>query len=132
MDDYSTGCFNLMISGGCSGADNMAVDSFLLNKYKTRDTFSSRPTLRLYYFSPPALSLGFFQRDKDNISEGAILRARGKHYDIVKRPTGGRAVLHKDEITYSVVSSYKDGVFAGKLLETYRKVGRFLTFFSQV
>lgn len=129
MDNYSDGCFNLVVSGGCSGSANMAVDSFLLDQYKTDNDFTSRPTLRLYYFAPPTLSLGFFQKDKDVIGKSVILRAEDKHYDVVKRPTGGRAVLHKNEITYSVVSSYKDGLFAGKLLETYKKVGEFLYLF---
>ena len=106
----------------------MAADLFLLNKYRTGGDFSSRPTLRLYYFSPPALSLGFFQKDEET-RESIILKAKNKHYDIVRRPTGGRAVLHKNEITYCVVSSYKSGIFAGKLLETYKKVGEFLRLF---
>ena len=88
----------------------MAADLFLLNKYRTGGDFSSRPTLRLYYFSPPALSLGFFQKDEET-RESIILKAKNKHYDIVRRPTGGRAVLHKNEITYCVVSSYKSGIF---------------------
>ena len=130
MNGYSDGCFNLIISGGCPGGINMAADLFLLNKYKIADDFSSRPTLRLYYFSPPALSLGFFQEDKDkDIGESIILKAKNKNYNIVRRPTGGRAVLHKNEITYCVVSSYKSGIFAGKLLETYKKVGEFLYLF---
>ncbi len=128
MNGYSDGYFNLIISGGCPGGVNMAADLFLLNKYRTEGDFSSRPTLRLYYFSPPALSLGFFQKDKDT-GESIILKAKNKHYDIIRRPTGGRAVLHKNEITYCVVSSYKSGIFAGKLLETYKKAGEFLYFF---
>ncbi len=128
MNGYSDGYFNLIISGGCPGDVNMAADLFLLNKYRTEGDFSSRPTLRLYYFSPPALSLGFFQKDKD-IGENIILKAKNKHYDIVRRPTGGRAVLHKNEITYCVVSSYKSGIFAGKLLETYKRASEFLRLF---
>jgi|GEM_PF-2654128 len=122
------GCFNLIISGGCSGSFNMSADLSLLDKYKTDDDFSSRPTLRIYYFSPPALSLGFFQKDKD-IDPGIIEKAKQKGYDIVLRPTGGRAVLHKNEITYSITASYKNGIFAGKLLETYKKAGEFLNLF---
>ncbi len=106
----------------------MSADLSLLNQCRTSGDFSTRPTLRLYYFSPPALSLGFFQKKKD-AGESVILKARSKHYDVVRRPTGGRAVLHKDEITYSIVSSYKGGVFAGKLLETYKKAGKFLHLF---
>ena len=120
--------FNLIVSGGCSGIFNMSADLFLLDKYKIADDFSSRPTLRIYYFSPPALSLGFFQKDKD-IDERIIEKAEKKGYDIVSRPTGGRAVLHKAEITYSITASYKNGIFAGKLIETYKKIGDFLYLF---
>jgi lipoate-protein ligase A len=122
--------FNLIVSGsgGCSGSFNMSADLFLLGKYKIADDFSSRPTLRIYYFSPPALSLGFFQKDRD-IDERIIEKAKKKGYDIVSRPTGGRAVLHKSEITYSVTASYKNGIFAGKLIETYKKIGDFLYLF---
>jgi len=122
--------FNLIISGseGCSGSFNMSADLFLLNRYKIADDFSSRPTLRLYRFSPPTLSLGFFQKDKD-IDPRIIEKAKQKGYDIVSRPTGGRAVLHKAEITYSVTASYKNGIFAGKLIETYKKIGIFLYLF---
>ncbi len=116
--------FNLIISGGLSGLENMELDARLLKRYQETDEFSSLPTLRVYYFSPPALSLGFFQKDAD--ARGAVLRAEKKGYDIVRRPTGGRAVLHKNEITYAVISSCKEGVFSGKLMETYRKIGKFL------
>lgn len=117
--------FNLIISGGLSGQANMDLDSRLLERYAKPDDFSSRPTLRIYYFSPPALSLGFFQKEgqpNGNVVQNAI----DKGFDVVRRPTGGRAVLHKDEITYAVIASYKTGIFAGKLMETYRKIGSFL------
>jgi lipoate-protein ligase A len=133
MNGITAERFNLIISGGCSGSFNMSADLSLLDKYKAADDFSSRPTLRIYYFSPPALSLGFFQKDKDikakDAGESVIERAKSKGYDIVLRPTGGRAVLHKNEITYSITSSYKTGIFAGKLLETYKKAGEFLKLF---
>ncbi len=120
--------FNLIISGGHSGSFNMSADLFLLNKYKTADAFSADPTLRIYYFNPPALSLGFFQKDK-NIDDKIIEKAKSKGFDVVSRPTGGRAVLHKSEITYSVTASYKNGIFAGKLIETYKKISEFLYLF---
>jgi lipoate-protein ligase A len=120
--------FNLIISGGHSGSFNMSADLFLLNRYKTADAFSANPTLRIYYFNPPALSLGFFQKDK-NTDDKIIEKAKSKGFDVVSRPTGGRAVLHKSEITYSVTASYKNGIFAGKLIETYKKISEFLYLF---
>ena len=117
--------FNLIISGGGTGADNMSADMLLLDKYRLAGDFSDRPTLRIYFFSPPALSLGFSQRGK-NIDEAVIERAKELGYDVVSRPTGGRAVLHKGEITYAVAASYTEGIFAGKLLETYKIISKFL------
>jgi lipoyl(octanoyl) transferase len=60
---------------------------------------SHRPVLRLYQFTPATLSLGRFQA-----SAGVDLRqARADGLSIVRRPTGGQAVLHDNELTYSVV-----------------------------
>lgn len=58
------------------------------------------PTLRLYSWSPPALSLGRFQR-VERVADVEACRRLG--IDIVRRPTGGRAVLHDRELTYSLV-----------------------------
>jgi lipoate-protein ligase A len=122
--------FNLIYSGGEPGIVNMAKDSYILNRYRYLDDFTMRPTLRLYFFSPPALSLGFFQNKLDN---ELIKKAKNKKYDIVRRPTGGRAVLHLNEITYSVIASYKCGIFAGKLIETYKIISNFIyNFFLRI
>ena len=122
--------YNLIFSGGERGTVNMAEDLHVLNRYRHLDDFTVRPTLRLYFFSPPALSLGFFQNKLDG---ELIKRAKSQGYDIVKRPTGGRAVLHLNEITYSIAASYKSGIFAGKLMETYRIISDFLyNFFLKI
>jgi lipoate-protein ligase A len=122
--------YNLIFSGGERGAANMAEDLHILNRYRHLDDFTVCPTLRLYFFSPPALSLGFFQNKLDG---ELIKRAKSQGYDIVRRPTGGRAVLHLNEITYSVAASYKSGIFAGRLMETYRIISDFLyNFFLKI
>ncbi|RZD15687.1 MAG: hypothetical protein EVJ46_09160 [Candidatus Acididesulfobacter guangdongensis] len=126
-DNYG---YNLIFSGGERGAVNMAKDLHILNRYRHLDDFTARPTLRLYFFSPSALSLGFFQNKLD---VELIKRAKLQGYDIVRRPTGGRAVLHVNEITYSVAASYKSGIFAGRLMETYRIISDFLyNFFLKI
>ena len=122
--------YNLIFSGGARGAVNMAEDLHILNRYRHLDDFTVRPTLRLYFFSPPALSLGFFQNKLDG---ELIKRAKSQGYDIVRRPTGGRAVLHLNEITYSVAASYKSGIFSGRLMETYKIISDFLyNFFLKI
>lgn len=74
----------------------MAVDEALLRCMAP----DGAPVLRLYGFAPPCMSLGRFQPAGD-LSDDAV-RQRGG-VDVVRRPTGGRAVLHDDEVTYAVV-----------------------------
>ncbi len=118
--------FNLLNSKGKPGRVNMAEDLYLLDRYRFSDDFTVCPTLRIYYFNPPALSLGFFQK---KIDLRLALKAKQAGCDIVTRPTGGRAVLHKNEITYSIIASFKNGIFAGNLLESYKKIRIFLYIF---
>lgn len=111
--------------GPCDGAWNMAVDRALLESRQA----GGRPTLRLYRWTRPTLSLGRFQ-DVSTVDLGECER-RG--VDVVRRATGGRAVLHDDEITYSVVASVDDGVprgvaasyrlLCGALVEAYVRLG---------
>lgn len=78
-----------------SGSENMARDEELLQA-AVKGHLS--PTLRFYTWSPPAVSLGHFQRT-EAIDVGY---AHDRGWDVVRRPTGGRAVLHQHELTYSV------------------------------
>src|SRR5947207_7998893 len=77
------------------GAWNMAVDAALFASARQ----GGAPALRFYTWAPPALSLGRFQPADEGIYWQA-LRERG--WDAVRRPTGGRAVLHQHELTYSI------------------------------
>lgn len=79
------------------GRYNMAVDEALLESVGVS---GAAPVLRLYGFTPPALSVGRFQRtegviDFDRIDKDEVI--------FVRRPSGGQAVLHSDELTYSVI-----------------------------
>jgi lipoate-protein ligase A len=80
----------------------MAVDEALTEAV---DEGKSDPAVRLYGFSPPTLSLGRFQRIKDGFHPELLNR---DGITLVRRPTGGHAVLHDDELTYSVVLSKKE------------------------
>lgn len=75
----------------------MAVDHALLDGVSRP---GAPPVLRLYGFSPPALSLGRFQRSADVVDRRALER---DGIDLVRRPSGGQAVLHDGELTYSAV-----------------------------
>ena len=83
-------------SGYHSAAHNMFVDQFLAQRMAES---GGPPTLRVYGWNPPAVSIGYNQRRLD--LDEAKCHLQG--IDIVRRPTGGRAILHADELTYSVV-----------------------------
>lgn len=85
---------------------NMALDRAVL---MGRAEGTSPPTLRMYRWQVPTVTLGHFQK-LDQVDLEACAR-RG--FDVVRRPTGGRGVLHDDELTYSVVASVNEGVPRG-------------------
>jgi len=93
------GAFRLILHPPMEGGRNMAIDEALLLKASEGDV---APVLRLYGFSPPTLSLGRFQRLEGMIDRGKIERNR---ITLVRRPTGGQAVLHDQELTYAVILS---------------------------
>lgn len=93
-----------LLVDGPGGPDwNMAVDTALLECALEEDT---RPALRLYWWQPHSLSLGMNQDAADSV-EWETLRADG--YGVVRRPTGGRAILHAEELTYSVTAPAPPG-----------------------
>ena len=79
----------------------------------------SPPTLRLYGWEPPCVSVGYAQRLEDEIDLDACRRLG---YGWVRRPTGGRAILHVDELTYSVVAPLQEPRVAGDILTSYRRL----------
>jgi len=78
------------------------------------------PTLRLYAWDPPCLSLGFAQP----VAQIDRARAGALGWDIVRRPTGGRAILHTDELTYSIVLPTSDPRVTGGVLESYQRLSQ--------
>jgi lipoate-protein ligase A len=93
----------------------MAVDEACL---EAAGSGSSLPTLRLYAWEPPCLSLGYAQPYADV----DLPRLQGRGWDVVRRPTGGRAILHTDELTYSVTAPLHEPVMSGSLLESYNRL----------
>ena len=87
--------WRLLLDKPASGAWNMAVDEVLLDGVATG---TAPPTLRFYEWTPPCLSLGYFQPFDVVDIDGC--RALG--VEVVRRPTGGRAILHDRELTYSI------------------------------
>lgn len=99
------------------GEWNMAVDEAILEHAAAGLV---PPTLRLFAWSPPCLSLGHAQPVQD-VDREALAR-RG--WTLVRRPTGGRAILHTDELTYAVIASIKNPLVAGAVLESYSRLAR--------
>ena len=107
--------WRLIDSGPCKAAFNMALDEALALSVRKGD---SPFVLRLYSWTHPVVSIGAFQKiadiDLDYCHACAI--------PIVRRPTGGRAILHGDELTYSF-SARNEGLFSEGLMDSYRKLG---------
>jgi len=103
-------------SGPAPAIQNMAVDEGLLRDAVTPGAL---PVLRFYTWSPAAVSLGRFQ-DKERAVNAEACRQRG--FDIVRRITGGRAVLHCDELTYSIIARSDSALFPNDILGTYRVI----------
>lgn len=95
----------------------MAVDSAILEAMGEGSTL---PTLRLYRWEPPCLSLGYAQP----IADVDRARLEEKGWDLVRRPTGGRAILHADELTYAVVGPKDEPRLYGSVLESYQRLSQ--------
>jgi lipoate-protein ligase A len=101
-------------SGKCSPAYNMAVDEAVLTMHSEGKV---PPTLRFYGWNPATLSIGYFQKADEEVNF-AELEAQGLGF--VRRPTGGRAVLHDQELTYSMIVSEDYPGMPRSVTEAYR------------
>jgi lipoate-protein ligase A len=112
---YPPAQWRLIVDAEADGATNMAIDEAILGAVVDGQV---APTLRLYAWSPPCLSLGRNQPLGD-VDVGAC-RAAG--IDVVRRPTGGKAILHTDELTYSVALLASDPRATADVVEGYRRL----------
>lgn len=117
-DDLPRATWRVLDTGVLDGATNMAVDEALLTAVVEG---RSPPTIRFYGWSPPCASMGYAQPIASTIDLDAC-RERG--YTWVRRPTGGRAVLHIDELTYSVVALQEESQVVGDIVTSYRRLSR--------
>ncbi len=98
------------------GALNMAIDHTLLESYSLRQ----QPTLRFYRWSPVCVSLGLAQRLERDVDQAACAELG---IDIVRRPTGGRAILHDQEVTYALAIAIDHPLVGGSsVVEAYRAI----------
>ncbi len=107
--------WRLIVDPAHDGALNMAIDESILESVSRGD---APPTLRLYRWEPACLSLGYSQHAAD--ADRARIEAQGWH--LVRRQTGGRAILHTDELTYSVALPLSHPLVAGTIVDSYRRL----------
>jgi lipoate-protein ligase A len=108
--------WRLLVSSAASGAENMALDEALMERARATGEW----VLRVYSWSAPTISLGRNQTARGRYD---LERIRGRGLGVVRRPTGGRAILHHREVTYSVTAPT---AAAGELGESYRRINRLL------
>lgn len=118
--------WRLIIDSECSGPENMARDDLCLAT--ALDT--GRPILRLYSWRGAVLSVGRNQNVERQIN---LAMCREKGIPLVRRMTGGRAVLHGSDLTYAVSSPVQGGRFSQGIMAIYKEISQvFLSFFQEL
>ncbi|HZY45545.1 MAG TPA: biotin/lipoate A/B protein ligase family protein [Anaerolineae bacterium] len=112
---YPRSTWRLLNTHYLDGATNMAIDEAI-----SRAVVAGLvpPTLRFFGWQPACLSLGQAQPGSDVDREACRING----IDVVRRPTGGHAILHTDELTYSVIALDADPRVAGTIVESYQRL----------
>jgi lipoate-protein ligase A len=105
--------WRLLITPPLDGATNMAIDEAILYALAAGH---GKPTLRFFQWEPPCLSLGYNQ----HWHEVDLAACERLGYTWTRRPTGGKAILHTDEVTYSLIIPQDDPHIHGGIVESYR------------
>ena len=108
--------WRLLVTPAASGPENMALDEALM----ARAAETGEWVLRVYSWATPTVSLGRNQTARGRYD---LRRIANRGLDVVRRPTGGRAILHDREITYSVTAPEAG---AGDLRQSYERINRLL------
>ncbi len=112
--------WRLLLDGASDGPRNMAVDEALLCACAAG---LAPPTLRLYRWDGPILSIGYFQ---DAGREIDLQKCRALGVEVVRRPSGGKAVLHEGDLSFAIVVGGRCNPFAGRASAGLGRVGRCL------
>ncbi len=107
--------FRLLKTGKNTAAYNMGLDEALSKSVAA----GGDPVLRLYGWNPPAISVGYFQKLEEEVD---LEKAKELGVDTVRRITGGGAVLHDAELTYSFMVPIESGVVRKPIIESYEDV----------
>ena len=113
---YPAADWRLLQTGLADGATHMAIDEAILWAVAEGKSW---PTLRFYGWQPPCLSIGYSQSMEGEVD---VDRCREAGIGLVRRATGGRSILHADELTYSVVAPQTEPRVAGGVIESYRRL----------
>src|SRR6185503_12044219 len=109
-------CWRLIVTPPAGGAENMALDEALMERARETNEW----VLRVYSWSTPTISLG---RNQSARGRYDLERIGQLGFGVVRRPTGGRAILHHREITYSVTAPAEE---AGDLRQSYDRINQLL------
>lgn len=104
--------WRLILDADLPGHENMARDSSIL---KALEEGFCVPTVRIYGWDSPAISIGYLQNPAQFLGLGM---------PVVRRITGGRAVVHSSEVTYSVAGLVDDPLFCGGIMDAYSVISR--------
>lgn len=108
----------MLETGHNSAAWNMALDEVLLMNCANNNNnnyHDSLPVLRIYGWKPHAISIGYFQSMEEEVN---TKKCKETNIDIVRRITGGGAVLHESELTYSFITN----IYPSNILESYNLI----------
>src|SRR5579864_139841 len=105
----------VVIDGAGAGADHMDRDADMLRRCSAG---ALGRAIRVYWFAPPCLSLGRLEPQSDVDVEACARDG----IDVTRRPSGGRAVLHDDEVTYAVVCRIDDPYFGGDVMTSCARI----------
>ncbi len=115
--EFQRATWRLIKTEPSRGSWNMAVDEAILRAVGRGEV---RPTLRLYSWAPACISLGYAQK----VSDIDLKKLNDNGWEIVRRITGGKAILHTDELTYSVCGPEDELRLAGGILPSYKNLSR--------
>ena len=107
--------WRLIITDPANAFYNMALDEALLKAYPKQKI----PTLRIYSWSPDSISIGANQKPENSVNIENCLADR---IDVVRRITGGQAIYHSNELTYSVVAAIEDLGASISVKDSYKKI----------
>jgi lipoate-protein ligase A len=111
--------WRVIVSDKLSAAENMAIDEAVFNGVMNG---TSPPTIRFYDWQKPTASFGYNQVWEKEIDPDLLQEF---DFDLVRRPTGGRLVLHYDEVTYAVIAPAV-GKLSGNVTQSYSEISRAL------